>query len=140
MRPEGSAEEDAAGVGAEARQDRMKSWRRGFIRCRAREEPCGCHQVAASSLKWEISSALTEEVVVLGLVLVLLVDELCHRRTGAVAIGASADAHCDDDGTRYRHCAARVVFRACRTSPGVRCRNGDDGNIMGALETELRLL
>lgn len=38
----------------------MKSWRRGFIRWRTREEPCGSHHVEARASKWDISEALTE--------------------------------------------------------------------------------
>lgn len=40
----------------------MKSWRRGFIRWRRREEPCGSHHVEARALKWNTSAGLTEEV------------------------------------------------------------------------------
>jgi len=37
----------------------MKSCRRGFIRCRSRELPCGDHQSAARALKCETSSCET---------------------------------------------------------------------------------
>ena len=39
----------------------MKSWRRGFMRCRRREGPCGSHQVEARAEKWESSVEETEE-------------------------------------------------------------------------------
>ena len=39
----------------------MKSWRRGFMRCRRREGPCGSHQVEARAEKWESSVDETEE-------------------------------------------------------------------------------
>jgi hypothetical protein len=47
----------------EARQDWMKSCRRGFMRWRGREGPWGSHQEEARAEKWEISVALTEEEV-----------------------------------------------------------------------------
>jgi hypothetical protein len=40
----------------------MKSCRKGFMRCRRREEPCGSHHVEARALKWEISVGETEEL------------------------------------------------------------------------------
>lgn len=44
------------------RQELMKSWRRGFMRCRRREGPCGSHHEAARREKCETSVADTEEV------------------------------------------------------------------------------
>lgn len=38
----------------------IKSWRRGFIRCKMREGPSGSHQLLASEEKWVISSWETE--------------------------------------------------------------------------------
>ena len=40
----------------------MKSCRRGFIRCKRREEPCGSHHVEAKALKWDTSAGLTDDV------------------------------------------------------------------------------
>jgi hypothetical protein len=40
----------------------MKSWRRGSIWWRRREEPCGSHHDDASLSKWDISVGFTEEV------------------------------------------------------------------------------
>jgi hypothetical protein len=54
--------EVGGGFGCEAWHPRMKSCRKGFIRCRSREEPWGSHHVEASALKCETSSGLTEEV------------------------------------------------------------------------------
>ena len=48
-------------VEEEERQDEMKSWRRGFIKCRRREEPWGSHHEEARALKCEISEGLTED-------------------------------------------------------------------------------
>ena len=45
----------------EARQERIKSCLSGFIRCSARDEPWGSHQVAARALKCDTSSGLTDE-------------------------------------------------------------------------------
>jgi len=39
----------------------MKRWRRGFMRWRRRDGPCGSHQLEASALKWETSVGSTEE-------------------------------------------------------------------------------
>jgi len=39
----------------------MKRWRRGFIRWRRREGPCGSHQLEARALKWETSVGSTED-------------------------------------------------------------------------------
>ena len=43
-------------------QELMKSWRRGFIRCRSREGPCGSHHEAASREKCDTSVSETEDV------------------------------------------------------------------------------
>ena len=40
----------------------MKSWRRGFMRCRSREGPCGSHHEAASREKCDTSVSDTEDV------------------------------------------------------------------------------
>ena len=40
----------------------MKSWRKGFMRCRRREDPWGSHHVEARALKCDTSVGLTEEV------------------------------------------------------------------------------
>ena len=50
------------GSGCESRQEEMKSWRRGSIWWRRREEPCGSHHDDASLSKWDISVGFTEEV------------------------------------------------------------------------------
>jgi hypothetical protein len=47
---------------SEARQALIKSWRRGFMRCKRREEPWGSHHVEARALKCDTSVGLTEEV------------------------------------------------------------------------------
>lgn len=39
----------------------MKVWRRGFMRCRSRDEPCGSHQLEARALKCETSVGSTVE-------------------------------------------------------------------------------
>lgn len=67
--------------GEDERQTLMKSCRRGFMRWRAREEPWGAHQVEARALKWEISSALTDE---------------CHLVCLGCAGGAEAVANAQD--------------------------------------------
>lgn len=55
-------EEEEAGEDS-ARQARIRSWRRGFMRCSRREEPWGSHHSAARAVKWETSLGLTEEKV-----------------------------------------------------------------------------
>ena len=40
----------------------MKSWRRGFMRWRRREEPCGSHHEDARAEKWDSSVAETEDL------------------------------------------------------------------------------
>ena len=53
----------SAGSAAESwRQVLTKSWRRGFMRWRSREEPCGSHHDEARREKWETSVSETEEV------------------------------------------------------------------------------
>ena len=42
------------------RQEVMKSWRSGFMRCRRREEPWGSHHDEARAEKWESSLGETE--------------------------------------------------------------------------------
>ena len=44
------------------RQELMKSWRRGFMRWRMREEPCGSHHEDARAEKWDSSVAETEDL------------------------------------------------------------------------------
>lgn len=44
-----------------ARQEAMKSWRTGFMRCRTREGPWGSHHDVAREEKWDSSLAETEE-------------------------------------------------------------------------------
>ncbi len=48
----------------EALQAQMKSWRRGFIRCRRRDGPWGSHHVEARASKWDTSEAFTEDFAV----------------------------------------------------------------------------
>src|ERR1700744_6206280 len=57
-----AVEEDAD----EARQDFMKSCRRGFMRCRSLEGPWGSHHDEARREKCETSDWETEEVGVIG--------------------------------------------------------------------------
>jgi hypothetical protein len=40
----------------------MKSWRRGFMRWRIREGPCGSHHDDASAVKWDTSVGSTVEL------------------------------------------------------------------------------
>jgi hypothetical protein len=47
--------------GDSARQEAIKSCRRGFIRCSTRDGPIGSHQLLASPEKCESSSAETED-------------------------------------------------------------------------------
>ena len=47
-------------MGFEERQEVMKSWRSGFMRCRRREEPWGSHHEEARAEKWESSLGETE--------------------------------------------------------------------------------
>src|SRR5437016_14134909 len=54
------------GRGREARQDRMKECRNGFMRWRRREGPCGSHQVEARAEKWESSRGETVDRVAFG--------------------------------------------------------------------------
>ena len=49
-------------VACECRQELMKSWRSGFIRCSRREEPCGSHHEDARAEKWDSSVAETEDL------------------------------------------------------------------------------
>lgn len=45
----------------EDRQSEMKVWRRGFMRWRRREGPCGSHQVEARREKCKVSVGETED-------------------------------------------------------------------------------
>ena len=54
-------EEEEAEVEEEERQVWIKSWRRGFMRCRRREGPWGSHQLEARREKWTTSVCETEE-------------------------------------------------------------------------------
>lgn len=49
-------------MGSLKRQEAMKSWRRGFIRCSKREEPCGSHHDEARALKCDTSVGSTVEL------------------------------------------------------------------------------
>ncbi len=106
----------------EARQDWMKSWRRGFMRWRGREGPWGSHQEEARAEKCEISVALTEEEVegFGGAVEVELEVELAEELA----------LRCRDGCARRRAnwCAARPAGSAVRRSRGT-CRG--DGCMVG---------
>lgn len=92
------------------------------MRCRAREEPWGSHQVAARALKWEISSALTEEEEELG----LWVD--CHR---CIVVDGDANVvgaeYCCGVDARQ---AIAFGFRTRRAIVGTNWRSGDDGSMI----------
>lgn len=45
----------------EERQESMKVWRRGFMRCRRREGPCGSHHEEARREKCDISVGETDD-------------------------------------------------------------------------------
>lgn len=107
------------------RQSEMKSCRRGFIRCRAREEPWGSHQVAARALKWEISSGLTEEEEGPDELAELWLE--CHRcvvADGDDVVGGVE--HCDVGARR----AIVFGFRKRRAIVGANWRSGDVGSIL----------
>lgn len=58
------------GAGLSAKQDAMNSWRSGFIRWRIRDGPIGSHQELARAEKCETSSAETDDVECVRLVVV----------------------------------------------------------------------
>ena len=62
FRPCCCADPDPDPVGLPLRHDAMKSCRRGFMRCRIREGPCGSHHVLAREAKCVSSAEETEEV------------------------------------------------------------------------------
>lgn len=106
------------------------------MRCRAREEPWGSHQVAARALKWEISSALTEEEEGPGLALWLE----CHRCVVVVvfdgdAVAMGAEHCCGVDAMR----AIVLGFRTRRVIVGANWRSGADCSMVVCFETLLKL-
>ena len=104
--------------GEEERQALMKSCRRGFMRWRALEEPWGSHHVEARALKWEISSALTDE---------------CHLVWRGWGIGVEVGAV--GVGNVQGAVTSRLLREAWRNMDGV-CRLSDD-RMVGGLAVSL---